>query len=66
MYAWIWRHLPGEGPVRGAIAAGLALAVLLLLWYVVFPWAESRLQFDRNTVEHRDGRPAVTSTPTGR
>ncbi|REE97366.1 hypothetical protein [Thermomonospora umbrina] len=65
MYAWIWRNLPGEGPVRAAIAVALALAVLLLLWYAVFPWAESKVQFDRNTVEHR-GDPAVTSTPGDR
>ncbi|ACY95669.1 MULTISPECIES: hypothetical protein [Thermomonospora] len=51
MYGWIWRHLPGRGPVRALIAAGLVAVAVLLLWYVVFPWAESKVRFDENTVE---------------
>lgn len=52
MYAWIWRRLPGEWPVKTLVALGLALVFVALLWYVVFPWAEPQIQFDRNTVEH--------------
>lgn len=64
MYAWIWRHLPGTGPVRALIALGLVTVVVLLLWYLVFPWAESKIQFDQNTIEH--GGPSATPTSAGR
>ena len=56
MYAWIWRHLPGRWPTKTAIAAGLVLVAVLVLWFAVFPWLEPRLQFDRGVVEH--GGPA--------
>jgi hypothetical protein len=62
MYGWIWRHLPGQGAVRALVAVGLVAAVVLLLWYAVFPWAESKIQFDQNTVEH-GGAPAGTHGP---
>ncbi len=41
MYALIWRLLPGPLPVRVGLAAALLVAVALLLFTVVFPWAES-------------------------
>ena len=41
MYALIWRLLPGPRPVRIVLAAALFAAVVLLLFTVVFPWAET-------------------------
>lgn len=58
MYVWIWRHLPGQWPVKALAALGLVAAIAALLWYVVFPWVEPKVQFDRNTVE-----PGATSSP---
>lgn len=46
MYAWIWRHLPGPVAVKVFEAAVLVAAVLALLFFVVFPWAEPRLPFN--------------------
>lgn len=51
MYAWIWRHLPGAWPAKAALAAALALATGLVLWYVVFPWLEPKFQFDHGVVQ---------------
>jgi cytoskeletal protein RodZ len=46
MYAWIWRKLPFGlwGKLLGS--AGLAVATIALLWYVIFPWATPLLPFD--------------------
>ena len=46
MYGWIWRRLPFGTP--GKLIGSLLLATVagLLLWYVVFPWAEPLLPFD--------------------
>lgn len=46
MYGWIWRHLPGPVPVKVVEALVLLTAVLALLFFVVFPWAEPRLPFN--------------------
>lgn len=46
MYGWIWRHLPGSDAVKALEALVLLVAVLALLLFVVFPWAETRLPFD--------------------
>jgi hypothetical protein len=51
MYAWIWRHLPGPVPVRLLTALVLTAAVVLLLFTVVFPWAEDSLPFLHVTVD---------------
>jgi len=51
MYAWIWRHLPGPWPVRVGLSLVLAGAVVLLLFTVVFPWAEHALPFVDVTVD---------------
>jgi hypothetical protein len=51
MYGWIWRHLPGNTATRTAIALVLVLAVVALLLFVVFPWAEPRLPFNDVTVD---------------
>ena len=39
MYGWIWRHLPGPVWFRTIEALVLTAAVVLLLFEVVFPWA---------------------------
>jgi hypothetical protein len=51
MYGWIWRHLPGPWPVRAVLSLVLAAAVTLLLFTVVFPWAEHALPFINVTVD---------------
>ena len=43
MYAFLWRRLPGPLPARLGLATGLAAAVVVLLFTVVFPWAEPLL-----------------------
>ncbi len=49
MYTWIWRHLPG--PVAGKLLGTviLFLAIVALLFFVVFPWLEPYLPFDHVT-----------------
>lgn len=39
MYGFIWRHLPGPTWLKTIEALILAAAVVLLLFEVVFPWA---------------------------
>lgn len=39
MYGWIWRHLPGPTWLKAIEALVLTAAVVLLLFQVVFPWA---------------------------
>ena len=50
MYAWIWRHLPGPWPVRAVLSLVLVAAAVVLLFTVVFPWAEHVLPFVNVTV----------------
>ncbi len=50
MYTWIWRHLPGPTAVKVLEALVLFLAVVALLFFVVFPWLEPYLPFDRVSV----------------
>ena len=51
MYAWIWRHLPGPGPGAGPdLRSLLVVAVVAVLFTVVFPWAEHALPFLHVTV----------------
>ena len=49
MYAWIWRHLSGPTAALALISVVLFLAVVALLFFVVFPWLEPYLPFDRVT-----------------
>ena len=49
MYTWIWRHLPGPTAARAAQALLLFLIVVALLFFVIFPWLEPYLPFDRVT-----------------
>lgn len=48
MYGWIWRRLPGGTAARAAQLALLGLAIALLLWFVVYPWASVYLPFDQS------------------
>ena len=65
MYSWLWRHLPFglAGKLTGSVL--LAAAVVSLLWYVVFPWAEPLLPFDDVQVTQEGGVPGepVTEEP---
>jgi hypothetical protein len=48
MYGWIWRRLPGSTSARVTQMAVLAIAVGLLLWFVVYPWASIYLPLDQS------------------
>ena len=48
MYAWIWRRLPGGVPGKVIGSAILILAVVALLFLVVFPYVDPRLPFSAN------------------
>jgi len=52
MYVWIWRHLPGGTGGKAALSLLLVLAVVALLFFVVFPWAEPHLPFNSVTVDN--------------
>jgi hypothetical protein len=49
VYSWIWRNLPGPTAARIGQAVLLFLLVVALLFFVVFPWLEPYLPFDRVT-----------------
>ncbi len=51
MYPWIWRTLPGPWPVKTVLAVVLFAAVVAVLVFLVFPWAEQALPFLNVTVE---------------
>jgi hypothetical protein len=55
MYAWIWRRLPFglAGKLAGMVL--IATALVAVLWYVVFPWAEPLLPFDDVQVTQDSG-----------
>ncbi len=63
MYAWIWRHLPGETLTRVCTALGLVAVIGLVLWYAVFPWVEPKIQFDHGTVGGETSAPARPGSP---
>lgn len=50
MYGPVWRLLPGPLGVRIVLAAVLVLAVLALLWFVAFPFVDSRYSYSPGTV----------------
>jgi hypothetical protein len=50
MYTWLWRKLPGGLPGKIAGCTVLAIAVVALLFYVVFPWVDPRLPFNQVTI----------------
>ena len=49
MYVWIWRHLPGPLAIRLIEVLILLLAVVALLFFVIFPWLEPYLPFEHVT-----------------
>jgi hypothetical protein len=49
VYSWIWQKLPGSSAVKVLQAVILVAAVVALLLFVVFPWAEPRLPFNAVT-----------------
>ncbi|GAB2984664.1 MAG TPA: hypothetical protein VKY71_02195 [Actinotalea caeni] len=51
MYGWLWRHLPGPAVVRALILLVAAVAVVALLFEVVFPALAPLLPLDQNTLE---------------
>jgi hypothetical protein len=51
MYGWIWRKLPGATGVKALTAAVLALGVVALLLFVIFPWVEPMLPFNDVSVQ---------------
>jgi uncharacterized protein involved in cysteine biosynthesis len=46
MYAWLWRHLPGNLGMRLLLSALLMLLVLWMLFEHVFPWVDPLLPFN--------------------
>jgi hypothetical protein len=68
VYVWLWRRLPGPLAVRALQCLVLFAGVTLLLFFVVFPWAEPKLPFGNVTVEPRSDAPGPTEpgpVPTG-
>jgi hypothetical protein len=51
MYGWIWRHLPGPLIAKLTLAIVVVLAVVALLLFVVFPWLDPLLPFNKVSVE---------------
>jgi hypothetical protein len=47
VYGWIWQRLPGGTSTRAVSLAVLMIAVLALLWFLVFPWATIHLAIDQ-------------------
>jgi hypothetical protein len=59
VYAWIWRRLPFGLPGKLVGSLLMVSAVMALLWFVVFPWAEPLLPFDDVQVTPDGGVPGV-------
>ncbi|WP_328613279.1 hypothetical protein OHS18_31075 [Amycolatopsis sp. NBC_00355] len=50
MYGWLWRKLPGPFAAKLTVSVFLALGVVALLMFIVFPWLEPRLWFNEVAV----------------
>ncbi|HXW88574.1 MAG TPA: hypothetical protein VEJ42_09955 [Streptosporangiaceae bacterium] len=48
MYGWLWRRLPGGPAARLGQIVLLLIAVGVLLWYVVYPWASLHVPFGQS------------------
>ena len=46
MYGWMWRHLPGPLLLRLALCLLIAVAVVLALFTIVFPWVDQHFPLD--------------------
>jgi hypothetical protein len=46
VYGWLWRRLPGGPVARLVQLVLLVLAIGLVLWFVVYPWASVHLPID--------------------
>src|SRR3954464_13156378 len=66
MYVWIWRRLPGGLPGKLAGSAVLLVAVLALLFLLVFPWSERRLPFNDVSVDNTTTSSSPAPTSSGR
>jgi hypothetical protein len=53
MYSWFWRRLPGNVWIKALISLAAILAVVFVLFQLVFPWAEPLLPFGNVTVDGR-------------
>ena len=51
MYVWIWRKLPGGVALKALQATLLFLAVVALLFFVVFPAIEPLMPYNNVTVD---------------
>jgi hypothetical protein len=63
MYATLWKLLPGDRGTKALTCLGLVLVMVALLWYVVFPWLEPKIQFDHSEVQVRSSVPATSPAP---
>jgi hypothetical protein len=46
IYAWIWKKLPGSKVIKIIEATLLIVAILFILWYLVFPNFDSYFSGD--------------------
>jgi len=51
VYGAVWRLLPGPTAVRVVLAVMLLAGVLAVLWFLVFPWVDSRVSLSPGTVD---------------
>ena len=65
MYVWIWRRLPGGIPAKLLGCLVLLVGVLALLFFLVFPWAETRLPFNDVTIDKSGTTSTPAPTPSG-
>jgi hypothetical protein len=47
MYGWIWQRLPGKLGGKATWVVLLGIAMIALLWFLVFPWATIHLPIDQ-------------------
>lgn len=62
MYAWLWQRLPGDTSTKAFAAFVGVLVICVILWYVVFPWIEPRVQFDHGSTVDGGGSSAPPRT----